>query len=735
MQTGANHEKDAQGGDVRRILKQVFGFDRFRPNQLEIVTAIMQKKDAFTVMPTGGGKSLCYQLPAHIMGGTCVVVSPLISLMKDQVDAAQTIGLRAAFLNSSLSGAQQTQVSGRLGRNELDLIYISPERFAIDSFLRLLRRVNLSFFAIDEAHCISEWGHDFRPDYLNLSQIIKVFPDVHVAAFTATATRRVQADIIDRLQLRNPHVVRSSFNRPNLYYRVVPKENPAAQIADFVRGHAGEAGIIYRTTRRSVDATAADLAQQGIRALPYHAGLSDQERRENQEAFNRDEVDVIVATIAFGMGIDKSNVRYVLHGDLPKNIEGYYQETGRAGRDGEPAECLLLFGRGDIPKIRYFIDRIPEENERQHALNCLNEMVNYAAVHVCRRRKLLAYFGENLAEDQCGTCDICAGEAERVEATRDAQMLMSAIVRTGERFGVNHVVDVVTGAQTERIRKTGHDQIKTYGIGRDRDKRYWRTVIDNLLGQSLIEQTDERYPVLRLLPAAAPVLYEGQPFYMLRQNETRAKKPRRAAEFEYNQTLFEQLRTVRKALADDQGVPPYVVFSDRTLHEIACVMPVTQERMLDVSGVGQLKYERYGEAFRAVVEQFRQTHPEITPGSMPVVSAAQSRNSASMPPKKGTHTQSWELVQQGMRIDEVAKKRGLTVGTIIGHIEKGVACGHLFDFDVDDYVKPEKRLLLEQLFGEHDPKRLGPVVAAANGAVSYEEARLVRLWLNPTFYA
>ncbi len=592
--------------DPARVLRDVFGFDSFLDDQEEIVRAILDRQDAFVVMPTGGGKSLCYQLPAHIMPGTCMVVSPLISLMKDQVDAAVATGLRAACLNSSLTSSRRSDVSRRLLAGELDLIYVSPERFAMPEFMDVLRRIELAFVAIDEAHCISEWGHDFRPDYLGLSAIVEEFPDVHVTAFTATATQRVQDDIVTRLGLRSPHIVRASFNRPNLFYKVVPKQQPGDQILRLVRAHVGEPGIVYRTTRDSVEKTAEMLAREGIKALPYHAGLDDVTRADNQDAFNRDEVDVIVATIAFGMGIDKSNVRYVLHGDLPKNVEGYYQETGRAGRDGEPAHCVLLFGYGDIPKIRFFIDKTEDETERRHALRCLNHMITYATVYACRRASLLSYFGETVAPDsQEVCCDVCAGEVEKVDATRDAQIVMSAMARTGERFGIAHVVDVVTGADTERMRRLGHDRIKTYGVGSDQPKSHWRLIIDNLLAQELIQQTAGDYPVLRLQPRSRDVLYDGQEFFVLKTRKLKAKRPRAAVpEGPYDEALFEQLRGVRKRLASEQGVPPYIVFSDRTLHDMARRFPITEQELLQVTGVGEAKLERYGQAFTEAIAAF-----------------------------------------------------------------------------------------------------------------------------------
>ena len=416
---------DVVDSDLLPTLKSVFGFSGFRPHQEEIVRALLGRRDLFAVMPTGGGKSLCYQLPARLLPGVCLVISPLISLMKDQVDAAKAIGLKAAFLNSSQGAVEQRDVEQALKANEIDLLYVSPERFAMASFTMLLRSVALAFVAIDEAHCISEWGHDFRPDYLQLSEIVRQFPECPIAAFTATATRRVEQDIIAKLGLREPYRVRASFNRPNLFYQVLPKTDPERQLLQFVRSRRGEQGIIYRTTRKSVENTAALLNANGIKALPYHAGLEDRVRASNQEAFNRDETDVVVATIAFGMGIDKSNVRYVVHGDLPKNIEGYYQETGRAGRDGDPAHCLLLFGYGDIPRITYFFEQITDEGAKRHARHCLDEMVRYGSARVCRRKQLLAYFNEHYPQDDCGMCDVCAGEVDEIDATVEAQMLLS----------------------------------------------------------------------------------------------------------------------------------------------------------------------------------------------------------------------------------------------------------------------------------------------------------------------
>lgn len=665
-----------------RVLKDVFGFHSFLPNQEEIVQAVLSRQDAFVVMPTGGGKSLCYQLPAHIMDGTCIVVSPLISLMKDQVDSAVATGLRASFLNSSLSASMKRQVEARLQAGELDLIYVSPERFAMPEFISRLKRVKLAFVAIDEAHCISEWGHDFRPDYLNLSTIVREFKDVPVTAFTATATHRVQDDIGAKLGLRSPHIVRASFNRPNLFYKVAAKEKPGDQILRFVSTHAGEAGIIYRTTRKSVEQTADMLTRHGIKALPYHAGFDDTTRVKNQDAFNRDEVDVIVATIAFGMGIDKSNVRYVLHGDLPKNVESYYQETGRSGRDGEPAECLLLFGYGDIPKIRFFIDQIPDEAERTRSIRCLSDMVNYATIHACRRKQLLNYFGEEYpgpeaAHPAPGTrhalscCDICAGEVESIDATEDAQILMSAIARTGEHFGINHIVAVVTGENSERILQLGHDRIKTFGAGKDRDKRHWRLIIDNLLAQGLIRIRTTSppqlgsfgraggYPILRLQPESREVLFGGREVRVLKTRKMKGKRPRRAAVAAagtYNDDLFDQLRDLRKELASGQGVPSYVIFNDRTLHEMARFFPGTEAEMLQLTGVGETRLARYGRQFIDAIQSFLQAHPDLQPEAPVAAQPRMSPVTEAEPPPRSTATVPTYVQEAGKEHPRAYKK-------------------------------------------------------------------------------
>jgi ATP-dependent DNA helicase RecQ len=594
-----NYPAPLNASSVRDVLRTVFGFSSFRPNQETIVHNILDRQDVFAVMPTGGGKSLCYQLPALLLEGTAVVISPLISLMKDQVDAALENGISAACMNSSLDQQEVKDIYRRIKGNEIKLLYIAPERFAMPQFIETLKGIRLSLFAIDEAHCISEWGHDFRRDYLALSALPELFPEIPIAAFTATATQKVQKDIISKIGLRTPLTVRASFNRPNLFYQVKPKSGVEQQLLEFLRDHEGESGVIYRATRDSVTATAGFLASHGIKALPYHAGLSAEARKKNQEAFNRDEAPVIVATIAFGMGIDKSNVRFVVHADLPKHIEAYYQETGRAGRDNEPAHCLLYFSRGDIPKIRYFIDKMEDEAERTIAMEKLNQTVRFASHNVCRRKQLLSFFGEAYPDDNCGACDICTGSVNRIDISTDARILMSAMARTNERFGIVHIIDIVIGADTRRIRELGHHAIKTFGAGRHQDKNHWRFIMNELLAQELVRQDGDRYPVLKLTPVGTNVLMGEDEVFGLKREEAKAKERRRktAEDGSYDETLFDRLRVIRKKIAGESRVPPYVVFSDKTLHEMCRHFPKTASEMRQISGVGDVKLQRYGEAF------------------------------------------------------------------------------------------------------------------------------------------
>ena len=589
----------------RRLLSEVFGYDSFREGQESVVSAIVESRDAFVVMPTGAGKSLCYQLPSLLLEGTAIVISPLIALMKDQVDSAIQTGIRAAMLNSSLRLVERSEVERRTAAGELDLLYVAPERFSDESFLHLVDASLISFVAIDEAHCISEWGHDFRPDYLKLAELTSRFPDVPIAAFTATATGRVQSDTIARLELRDPLVLRTSFGRPNLFYRVRRKERAENQILDFVAERSDSAGIVYRSTRAHVDQTADYLSSNGIAAVPYHAGLDPIVRGAHHEGFVRDEVSVVVATVAFGMGIDKSNVRYVLHADLPKGMEQYYQESGRAGRDGEPAECELLFAASDVQRARYFISSIDDDRERNRAEASLSRIVRYATTVACRKHQILRYFGEEEKSEGCGSCDVCANEIRLVDATRDAQIALSAVYRVGQRFGTGHIVDIVRGSKTQKIARSGHDRIKTFGAGTGKPVKFWRGIIDELVTQSFLTQTDDKYPVLRLTDSSRELLAGDVQFSVseyLSNSNPKSKSSRRGAEPQVsNPGLYDQLRSHRRLLASRAGVPAYVVFSDRTLRELAENRPRTLSEMRSIHGIGTVKLNKYGEEFLGIL--------------------------------------------------------------------------------------------------------------------------------------
>lgn len=588
--------------DISDTLQTTFGYSSFKPNQQQIITSILNGQDVFAAMPTGGGKSLCYQLPAMLLPGLTVVISPLIALMKDQVDAATENGIAAGYINSSLSFEDADIVFSMLKNEKLQLLYIAPERFAVEGFISRLQNISLSHISVDEAHCVSEWGHDFRPDYLALSGLREYFPNVVISAFTATATKKVQEDIINHLKLNKPLRIRASFNRKELYYRIIRKSNANHQILEFVRDHPGESGIVYRTTRKDVESTSAYLKQHGIASLPYHAGLPDTDRRQNQNLFKKDEVDIVVATIAFGMGIDKSNVRYVIHGDLPKSIESYYQETGRAGRDGELSHCLLLYSRGDTGKIQYHIRNIENKEEQIRAGKNLSKMISYAETSVCRRKQLLSYFDETFPGD-CGMCDSCNDEIERVDGTVEAQKVLSAIKRVNERFGINYIIDIIRGANTARIREYGHDQLPTYGVGKNESKNYWHAIIDELLGQDCIFRDENQYGVLKITDKGKQILCGKETLSVAKRQQEKKSK----VEVEYgkgDETLFTILKKLRLGIAREKGLPPYMIFSDKTLREMCIKLPRSRYSFLDINGVGQAKLDSYSDEFLECIKEY-----------------------------------------------------------------------------------------------------------------------------------
>jgi len=587
---------------IETTLAEVFGYAEFRPHQREIVEHVLGGGDAFVLMPTGGGKSLTFQIPALHRSGTAIVVSPLISLMKDQVDALRANGVSAACLNSSLAPDEAASVMRDFRTGVLDLLYVAPERLMLDGFLELLRTVEVSLFAIDEAHCVSQWGHDFRPEYVQLGTLRERFPAVPLIALTATADDQTREDVRLRLHIADAPVFSAGFDRPNIRYTVAEKHQPAAQLKRFVDERPGDSGIVYCLSRKRVEQVAAKLRADGVRAEAYHAGLPAVQRTRVQDGFLRDEVQVVVATVAFGMGIDKPDVRFVVHYDMPKNIEGYYQETGRAGRDGLPAEALLLFGLQDAMTARSLIESGGNPEQVRVEQHKLQAMIALAEATTCRRRVLLGYFGEPLAQP-CGNCDVCLDPPALYDALVDAQKALSAVYRTGERFGIGHVVDVLKGASTEKIGQWGHHDLSVYGIGDDLSRDEWTSVIRQLIHRGYLRQDIAAYSALKLEPPAREVL-RGEVELMLARPRVRSAKAagpaKRSASLvgsEADEALFERLRELRRTIAQEQGVPAYVVFADRSLADIASRQPRTRDEFMECHGVGSAKLERYAEVF------------------------------------------------------------------------------------------------------------------------------------------
>lgn len=587
--------------NARSILKDYYGFDSFRPPQEDIVNDIVAGQDVLVLMPTGGGKSLCYQIPSLLRSGVGIVVSPLIALMEDQVTALTLLGIRAAYYNSSLNSNESRAVLAKLHNNELDLLYIAPERLVSQSFLERLEDCSIALFAIDEAHCISQWGHDFRPEYASLGLLKTHFPHIPIIALTATADMQTQRDIIHRLNYQPKQYV-ASFNRPNIHYHVVPKKNPVNQIDLFLQSQAQQSGIIYCGTRTAVETLATKLQALNYRARAYHAGLSHKERREVQSLFRYDQIDIVVATIAFGMGIDKPNVRFVVHHDLPKNIESYYQETGRAGRDGLPAKALLLYNPADSARLRSWIDDVPQEAQQRIEHHKLNHMLAFAEATHCRRQVLLLYFNETY-DTSCGYCDICDSPPKTEDATVDAQKLLSCIYRLKQNYGMNYVIEILRGSESNKIKQIGHQQLSTYGIGKDKSTAYWKHLAWQLLHRNYCIQDISHYSVMRLTPNAIPVLRGEESISLtVLQNtlKSESKKKKNVAMSNIPQSsspLFEKLRALRRRLADEENKPSFLIFSDATLHEMARIQPKTRDQLLTVPGVGQHKLQHYGAYF------------------------------------------------------------------------------------------------------------------------------------------
>ena len=707
-------------------LKRYFGFDSFRPLQEEIIADALGGRDVFALLPTGGGKSLCFQLPAMVGDGLTLVVSPLIALMKDQVDAMQAGGVPATFLNSTLGAEESRKRLRGLFNGEYRLLYAAPERLMLDGTLDMMKKWNVARIAIDEAHCISEWGHDFRPEYRQLAKLRDLFPGVPFMALTATATERVRADIVKYLGLRDARHYVASFNRPNLAYRVIPKSKPYEQVFSFIRTRPDECGIVYCQSRRSAETVAERLAADGIAALPYHAGLDDKVRSANQEKFLRDEARVICATIAFGMGINKPNVRFVIHHDLPKNIEGYYQETGRAGRDGLPSECLLLFSAGDVIKQTGFIDEKPDPAEQRVAREQLQKMVLYAECAACRRAELLRYFGEDFPGENCGGCDNCLEPRETFDGTVASQKFLSCVyrLRQASRFGVglNHVVEVLTGADTEKIRKWDHDRLSTYGIGKEHSRAEWQAIGRELIRLGYCAQAAEKFSVLELTDAGLEALRARKSVKLTRPvtvpEKPSGERARRAGEISCDEELFGKLRALRKEVADARDVPAYIVFSDVSLRLMARKYPATEREFAGITGVGAKKLEEFGAQFMEAIA----SHLRENPRQVFADEIGEVRNPPPKPRVNDTMRETLRLFRAGKTVAQISRERGFTAGTIYNHIAGAIEAGE--KIETDGLVSREEERLIETALAKVTVGGLGAVKELLGERIDYGQIRI-----------
>ncbi|HEX9962283.1 MAG TPA: DNA helicase RecQ, partial [Pyrinomonadaceae bacterium] len=710
---------------AREILKHQFGYDSFRMNQQQAIETVLQRKDCVVLMPSGGGKSLCYQIPALMLDGLTVVLSPLIALMKDQVDALKNNGVEAAFLNSTQTALEQTEVFRAIRTGRLKLLYVAPERLmqAGDQFIEFLKGANVALFAIDEAHCISSWGHDFRPEYMQLRKLKYHFADVPLIALTATADKLVRKDIVERLGLKNAELFMSSFNRPNIFYKVEPKRNSYARLLEYLKERREESGIIYCLSRNSVDSLAEDLRENGFQALPYHAGLEKEARDKHQELFLKDEVKIIVATIAFGMGIDKSNVRFVVHLDLPKNIESYYQETGRAGRDGLQSEALLFFSWGDINKLKGFAEVEGNRSQTEIMLKKLNLMGQFGDLKTCRRKFLLNYFSEEMPED-CGNCDNCNTEFERFDGTIIAQKALSAVYRTGQRFGLSYLIDFLRGSQAKTIRDE-HKNLKTYGVGADISKNNWLDYFKDLIAQGYLAQTEGQYPLIVLTEKSEAVLRGNERVELIKVTIKEDKKASLVSSVShpYETDLFNDLKRVRTNFARSENVPPYVVFSDATLVELATFLPQNESEMRKISGIGDLKWQKYGADFlREIINYCELNNLE---SRIDLKSPKRERKSRAKRDSDGNDTFSitLDMFRSGMAIEEIAESRGMAKGTIEMHLVKFIQSGEisLEDLVLERKIEPIKNAILRLNAGF----AVAPVKEFLGENYSYAEIRAV----------
>lgn len=660
---------------IHQVLKQFFGYDSFRLNQEAIINKVLSGKDVMAIMPTGGGKSICYQVPAVLSDGLTVVISPLIALMKDQVDALHANGIKAAFLNSTLSGQEQNTIIAAVRNKEIKLLYLAPERLMSNNmqFMNFLATVQCSLFAIDEAHCISQWGHDFRPEYLGLAALKARFPQVPVIALTASADVITQKDIVDKLQLSNPEIFISSFNRANITYYIQPKQKVFEQITQYLQGHKDDSGIIYTLSRANTESIAEKLREAGYSVSHYHAGMSNDERSRVQESFLRDNTKIIVATIAFGMGIDKPNVRFVMHYDVPKNMEGYYQETGRAGRDGLPGDAILYYSRGDINKLMRFVT--VENNNAQTAIlkKKLWQMKEFAEHEGCRRQYMLQYFGED-APAYCGSCDYCLSNLEHKTATIEAQKILSAVIRTGQKYGADYLIDFLRGSNSSKI-VPAHKELKTYGVGKDLKKEEWQSIVKQMLQQQLVDVDDSSYPALKLNEASNRILKGLQEVVLLVRKPKKESISVQTAP-QHDPKLLTALKEIRREIAEAENVPAYIIVGDNTLIDMATYLPLSHDGLRRISGFGDYKVNKYGSAFLKVLQSYASGNN--LESRIHLKSPKRERAERTEKPVAGaTHKTTLALFNEGYSVEEIAIKRNLSQGTVEAHLSVFIASGEL----------------------------------------------------------
>ncbi|MBC6401174.1 MAG: DNA helicase RecQ [Ekhidna sp.] len=712
--------------NLRDSLKRVFGYDKFRGKQKDIIHHILDKNDTFVIMPTGAGKSLCYQLPAIVQSGTAIVISPLIALMKNQVDQMNAVGVNARFLNSTLTKSESARVKRDTISGHVKLLYVAPESLTKEENVIFLKKSKISFVAIDEAHCISEWGHDFRPEYRRIKDIIGQLGNIPMIALTATATPKVQLDIQKNLSMENARLFKSSFNRTNLYYEVKPKKDTRKQLIKFVKSHRGESGIIYCLSRKKVEEIAEFLKVNNVKAVPYHAGMEAKERMKNQDTFLNEGVDVVVATIAFGMGIDKPDVRFVVHYDTPKSIEGYYQETGRAGRDGINSHCLMFYSYNDILKLEKF-NKDKSVTERENARILLEDMASYAESAICRRKQLLHYFGEEFKEGNCGQCDNCVYPKEQFEGKEILEIVIQAVKQTNERFGIGHLASLIVGRATQYVRSYGHDKLAVFGKGKEinSEESFWKSAIRQTLLHEFLKK-DLENPVIYLVSEKGDKFLEDPYFHKLSKDHTydsegeedEERVPVNVAVFD--KLLFGMLKTLRKDTAHREGLPPYVIFSDPSMEEMATLYPTSMDDLKQIIGVGESKARKYGQPFLNLIEEYVEEHDIVTASDVLVKSSGtKSKNKIYI----------IQHIDQKMDLEEIAEARNMTYEQVIEEVENICYYGTKLNIDyyIDQLLDDDNQNNIYDYFLNAESDSLEIAMKELGEHYSEDEVRLMRV--------